>query len=809
LKQERKLRLCCQDNDNEGDIMTCRQRHGFVLSRCAAAVAALPFAAMPLSALAALSSPAAEDADAPVVLVSAAMLPPGLGIDPDRLPYTVQSASERARRDSGIDETSEFMARRLAGVNANEVQGNALQNDLSFRGFRLSPTLGAAQGMSVYLDGVRANEPFGDVMNWDMLPQAAIDDVLLVSGANPLYGLNTLGGTLAFTTKSGRSHAGTDATLSLGSHGRQRIDLSWGGRFADGWHAFAAGTLFDEAGWRAHAGGSLGNLFAKIGRADGATDWDLSLLHGRSRLRGNGLLPSGENAGTALYDNDRSAAYTYPDITENRLSQLTLHLRHTTDDDTELALTAYVRHSRRDAVNGDVNANYGDYVEACADGFDAAGDPLSPDACAYRRSAGALLHTATLNGAVTRQRSAGATLNLTRDLGAHQLLFGTAIDLAKVSYSQTGQDAWFTADRGVVADPAAPVMPDASVDGHSAIYGIYASDTWRVARGTFLTASARFNHARVVNTLAGQPTERFAYNRLNPSLGVVHELGANAALFANVADSNRVPTVIELGCADPLQPCRLPVGLQSDPYLKQVVSRTVEAGLRWQPATGTTASMSVYRSTSRDDILFFTSGTSQQGYFANFERTLREGADLALKTRRSSIEAGMSWSYLRAVYDASGTLFAGVRNVQVAPGMPIAGLPRHTVKLDLDWHASQAVTVGADVVAVSRMTSQGNEDGLRSDPVAGAPPDRADLGVRGHATLNLHASWRNGKAWEIFGRVTNLFDRRYETWGAVGRDFFPGGALVQPHVAAGDAAQSLFVAPGAPRTVLLGVRFRM
>jgi outer membrane receptor protein involved in Fe transport len=646
-------------------------------------------------------------------------------------------------------------------------------------------------------------------MNWDMLPQAAIDDVLLVSGANPLYGLNTLGGTLAFTTKSGRSHAGADATLSLGSHERKRVDLSWGGRSEGGWHAFAAASLFDESGWRTHAGGSLGNVFAKVGRMNGATDWDLSLLHGRSRLRGNGLLPAGAPSGVSLYDSDRSAAYTYPDITENSLSQLTLHVRQTTEDDTELALTAYLRHSRRDATNGDVNAAYGDYVEACADGFNAAGDPLSPDTCALRRSEGAQLHSATLNSAVTQQGSAGATLNVTRDIDAHQLLFGASVDLAKVSYGQTAQDAWFASDRGVVADPAAPVLPGASVDGHSATSGVYASDTWRMARGTFLTASARFNHASVVNTLAGQPTERFTYNRLNPSLGMVHELGGGTTLFANIADSNRVPTVIELGCADPLQPCRLPVGLQSDPYLKQVLSRTVEAGLRWQPATASTASLSVYRSTNRDDILFFTSGTSQQGYFANFERTLREGADFALKTRRGSIEAGMSWSYLRAVYDASGVLFAGVRNVQVNPGTPIAGLARHTVKLDLDWHASPTLTVGADLVAVSRMAAQGNEDGLRADPVAGAPAERADLGVRGHATLDLHASWRNGKAWEIFGRVTNVFDRHYETWGAVGRDLFPGGALVQPHVAPGEAADRAFVAPGAPRAVLVGLRFRM
>ena len=704
------------------------------------------------------------------------------------------------------------MARRFAGVNINEVQGNSLQNDVSFRGFRLSPTLGAAQGMSVYLDGVRANEPFGDVMNWDMLPHAAIADVLLVSGANPLFGLNTLGGTLAFTTKSGRSNPGASVEMSLASHDRKKIDMSWGGKREDGWHAFIAGTAFDEAGWRDHSDGQLANVFMKAGRHGGDTRWDASLLHGQSRLLGNGLLPSygvpGNGNAQGLYETDRSAVYTYPDTTRNRLSQLTFNLRHATGDDSELALTAYLRNSRRETVNGDVNAEYSDYVEACEDGFNAAGQPRSSN-CPYDQATAAGLHSATLNTSLTHQRGAGATLNFTRDLRNHQLLFGAAVDTSKVDYRQSGQDGWFTNDRGMGADPASPNLQSAAVDGRSTAIGIYASDTWQLARATFLTASARLNHTTVSNTIAGQPEERFVYNRLNPSVGVVHGVANGITLFANAADSNRVPTVIELGCADPLQPCRLPVGLQSDPYLKQVVSRTVEAGLRWQASRDTSGAVSVYRSVNRDDILFFTSGASQQGYFANFERTRRQGIDLSASTRFHHVEATLSYSYLEATYDANGVLFAGQRNVQVAPGTPIAGLPRHTLKLGLDWHPVQRATLGADVVAVSSMAIQGNEDGLRADPVAGRAPRAADWSIRGHATLNLHASWKMEKGWEVFGRVTNLFDRRYETFGAIARDLFPDGTLLQPHVEARDAANVRFVAPGAPRAFVVGLRYRM
>ncbi|MDF3836243.1 TonB-dependent receptor, partial [Cupriavidus basilensis] len=117
--------------------------------------------------------------------------------------------------------------------------------------------------------------------------------------ANPAYGLNTLGGALAMTTRSGLTSPGFTADLSYGSGNRKRADLSGGVRSDSGWHAFAAATLFQEQGWRDHAEGRLGNLFLKAGHATDTDSWDLSLLHGRSTLIGNGLVPSYRASGNA------------------------------------------------------------------------------------------------------------------------------------------------------------------------------------------------------------------------------------------------------------------------------------------------------------------------------------------------------------------------------------------------------------------------------------------------------------------------------------------------------------------------------
>jgi outer membrane receptor protein involved in Fe transport len=727
----------------------------------------------------------------------------GLGIDRYLLPYPVQVATDKTIRKAGGENLAEFMARNLLGVNANEVSGSPFQNDITFRGFRASPVLGSSQGISVYLDGVRVNEPFGDVVNWDMVPEAAIGTLLLVPGANPLYGLNTLGGALAFSTKSGLSHPGGEAEISVSNGGRRRADLAYGMQGSGGWHSFIGTTLFDDGGWRDHSKGRMGNVLLKVGRSLGATDWSASLLGGRSRLLGNGLLPD------LLYQDDRRAVYTFPDTTRNRLLQGTLNLTHRFSRDSELTAIAYARNSRRDTVNGDVSEDYDDYVEDCEDGFDNDGSARDPSSCGLTRDQGAALHPGVLNTTSTRQESQGASAAFSTRRGAYRLDAGVTFDRSDVEYAQFGQEAFVTPDREVTGDPDEQRSPSSSVIGSARAVGVYVAGSRALAPGTQLTASARFNRARVDNTLTNergqQPAESFTYTRLNPSLGVTHLLGAGMTVFANIAQGNRVPTVIELGCADPENPCRLPVGLQADPYLKQVVARTVEAGARGK-LQGGSYSLSLHRTVNRDDILFI-SAPSRQGYFSNFERTRHQGLDAMLSRQFGRLGVRVAYSYLDAQYDADGELFTGARTVQVRRGTQMAGLPRHSGKIALDWNVSPEFSVGADLHGASSLVTQGNEDGLTEDAEPGEEPERGDWRVRGHTLLGLRASYRPAANWELFARVSNVFDRRYETFGAVAPDLFPHGRQLKPHESEGDAAHARFVAPGAPRTIIAGLRY--
>lgn len=729
---------------------------------------------------------------------------PGLGISRDLLPYPVQTVTAKAVKQSNSGNLTEYMSQHLTGVNVNEVQGSPFQSDITFRGFRVSSLLGAPQGISVFLDGIRINEGFGDVINWDMLPEAAIANVTLVPGSNPIYGLNTLGGALAFTTKSGLPHRGFESELSFGSFGRKRLDLSYGKKLKDGWHALVAGTKFNEHGWRDYSNGRLGNVFAKFGRDLGGTKLDMSLLAGSSTLIGNGLLPDD------LYETNRRSVYTHPDQTKNKVQQVAVNLLHSLNSNTELSTLAYVRKSKRNTVNGDINPAYEGYAEDCEDGFDDAGNPHDDD-CGFTRDQGAALPPAVLNQTRSKQTTYGLGVNLSHEANGHKLDAGVTADHSEVDYEQRSQNGRFDASRGVIADPASPRQLDAAVVGNSWSLALYGADTVALSPSTHLTASARYNLAKVTNTLTNdrgqQPAESFDYRKLNPALGMTHKLGNGLTLFGNASQSTRVPTVIELGCADPLQPCALPTGLQADPFLEQVVSRTIEAGTRFRGVNNSAYTVSIYQTINKNDILFLRAGATQLGYFANFDQTKHQGLDFSARRDIGTVALRLNYSYLKATYDATGNLFAGERTIAVSPGMRIAGLPKHTLKLGMDWKFAPQWTFGGDIVAVSSLVTQGNEDGLLEDPEMGEPLQTGDARIGGYALLNLRASFKPGKQLEFFARVNNALNREYETYGVLAENLFPNGQLFQPHVASGDAEGARFVAPGAPRSIFIGVRY--
>lgn len=710
---------------------------------------------------------------------------PGIGIDRDRLPANVQQIGGARLREVGAQNLPELMRSQVGSVNVVETQGNPHQLEVNFRGYTASPLLGQPQGLSVFLDGVRLNEAFGDVVNWDLLPRNALASLTVMPGANPVFGLNTLGGALVLTTRSGATHPGSEVELTLGSFGRRSLELSHGRALGKDTHLYVAGSTHREDGWRDHSPSELRQAFVRLDHKEGPLDLTLSLLGADNDLVGNGLLPA------SMLGADRSQAYTRPDRTLNRLGGLTLRSGWDLGSGRRLDGQLYSRRLKTRSVNGDLN-----------DEWDGTSDA-----------------TGVENRTASTQHSSGLALQW-QGRTAHALwVLGASLDRATTDFEQTEAEGVLDDGRAVTAleDP----QLNAAISGHSRTRSLYAATTLQVAPKLALTASGRVNHTRVTTVdegrrqgLATQLDSDHVFRAFNPALGATWRITDRLTGYASAGRGNRAPSPIELGCSDPENPCVLPNALQADPPLRQVVTRSVEAGLRGELSPGWRWNAGVFRADNRDDILFVGNGRSA-GYFANVGRTRRQGLELGLSGRSGPFDALLHYTRLDATYRSAACLVAasnssagtsaacpGEDEIEVRPGNRLPGVARQQFKLDLGWRPLPSWRLGANLQAQSGVYLRGNENNRHA-------PDGADFPSAGRsggfALLNLRANRQLGRGWTLVGQIHNALNRRYATGGLLADNAFGADGQLR---APADWRHEAFLAPGAPRSYRLALQWQ-
>ncbi|NOT12826.1 MAG: TonB-dependent receptor [Methylococcaceae bacterium] len=325
-----------------------RSRHFFILLSSQLAWSSCCFAAPPETSIIELETVVVEG-QAPTKIGPME----GLQLNKEQIPGNVQSITSEEIRESMSTSLGDMMNSRLQSVNVNDYQGNPFQMDITYRGFSASPQIGSPQGLSVFLDGVRVNEPFGDVVNWDLIPMNALSGMDIFPGSNPLFGLNTLGGALALRTKNGFDDAGVNAGFQGGSWDRKKGELS------AGWNngklgAFMAFTGFDEEGWRDNSPSQVMQGFARFDWREDKFSLRFSTLVVSNTLLGNGLIP------TDLYKQHPEAVFTSPDSTENELQQYNLGGELFFNDEWSLTGQIYRRDSSRNSVAGDIYEDFRD-----------------------------------------------------------------------------------------------------------------------------------------------------------------------------------------------------------------------------------------------------------------------------------------------------------------------------------------------------------------------------------------------------------------------------------------------------------------
>jgi outer membrane receptor protein involved in Fe transport len=712
----------------------------------------------------------------------------------NQYPGNIQVLRENDIESQKSSSFSELLGRSAASVTLNEIQGNPFQLDLNYRGQRLSSVLGSPQGVSAYLDGVRINEAFGDVISWDMLPESAISTMTVVPGSNPMYGMNTLSGALVMTTKSGLTHEGNEIEVSGGSFGRIRTDAGMGKKLSDGYHFYVAATGFRENGWREKSDSKLVNTFMKYGRETDKTSWNVSFLAGTSDLKGNGLLP------TSQYTSDYRGGYTFYDITKTKAQQLSFDFSHKLSNEEKISLVTWVRNAKRSANGGDVDENF---LETCM---------VIGGACSNYAGIGAVINKST-----AKADTLGFSLQWDKKIDAHKLFFGGMTQYVKTRYQSYEGDADHFVDRVADVSAVTRYVQQADHKGQVAQYALYLGDIYTPVSGTLFSSSLRYDFTKVKNDLKSLETglqnpnfsnsghrhdsaESFNYKKLNPSFGFSQVLTAQSTVFGNWSQGMRVPTAFELGCADPLYPCRVPTGLQDDPYLQPIISQTTEVGLRFNPDQNTRLTVTGFSNVNRNDVAFVraTAINSQAaGYFKNIGNTLRQGIELAGRYKQSLWEVGASYTYLKATYRSEVLLpsvggYQSDAHITTTKGTRIAGLPEHIFKLAGLYRVTPQWRVGADVQAFGSQVVAGNENGTTESGASGKDK------LAGYSILNLNTNYEISKGLNAFMRVNNVFDKRYASYASLGYDVF---------APAGQATETVLYAPGAPRAVFGGVRY--
>src|SRR5262245_21647630 len=513
----------------------------------------------------------------------------GSGIDPDKIPANVPPPLGPQDFDKAkAPDLLQAMTRSFPFTSLTNQTGNPFQQDFNYRGFVASPVVGTPQGIAVYQNGVRINESYGDTINWAFIPETAIQKMTLQPN-NPVFGLNAIGGALSIDMKNGFTYQGTQFEGLTGSYGRATATAQSGiqnGNLA----VYAAADATNDHGWRDFSSASyLRRMYVDLGHRAEQTEFHLMFTGADNNIGAVAATP------VQLLNQRWSTVYTWPQTIRQQLAFLQGTGSWKPTDSLSFQGVGYYRGFWQARVDGNSTD-----AQPC--------DPLGPlpgQLCIGDGATpiNALVPTPNnlppnaflgeIDRNWTTTGSYGGTLQATStgqvfDRPNH-LVVGASIDRGNTQFTAGSElgtvgGNLFVNGTGVFIDQPAAGLSPVGLNAKNTYTGIYATDTIDVTSELSVTAGARFNVAQInlTDVTGTNPllTSASKFQRLNPVVGATYKIFPNLTGYAGVSEANRAPTPLELGCADPERPCMVDNFLISDPPLKQVISRTYEAGLR-------------------------------------------------------------------------------------------------------------------------------------------------------------------------------------------------------------------------------------
>ncbi len=698
--------------------------------------------------------------------------------DRNKVPVETQVLRRDDLERTGPASALRALDERVGAVVLDLANGNQFQPNLLYRGFEASPLAGNPQGLAVYLNGTRFNQPFGDTTNWDLIPDFAIDRIE-VAGPNPAFGLNALGGAITVKLRDGFSYHGGQLELSGGSFGRVQGSAQYGVQ-SGSTAAYVALTGLNEDGWRDHSPSQLRQIYTDLGLRGDKTEVHLNLVGADNNLTGNGTTP------VQLLAASRSAVFTYPDTTRNKYLRVSLNGTYDLNDQVSLQATAYYSNLAQRTLNGNASD-----AQTCSDD---ATFLCNRDNAPYTTRGGGRISNflnpgyypaitgggpySQLDQTATDSNGFGASVQATYKSELfgrpNRILAGASYDGGITQFSARSSLGALTLDRDFTGPAVTISQADGSVtpvrlSATNDYYGVYASDALDVTDRLTVTVSGRFNAAQINlhdetgNALSGN----HSYTKFNPAAGLTYKVLPNLSAYAGYSESNRTPTPAELSCASASSPCSLTNFFVSDPNLKQVVASTYEVGVRGRFGLNVGGgddlkvnwNLGVYRTESSDDILFTSSAALGRGFFQNIGSTRRQGIEAGANLRRGPLLAYANYAFTDATFLSPFTLstqnnpLADANGLtQVHPGNRLPGIPEHQVKFGVQYDVTPEWTVGATGLYSSGRYLQGDAANLNPQ-------------TSSYVLLNLNTAYQVTKTIQVFGLVQNATDTKYATYG--------------------------------------------
>lgn len=520
-----------------------------------------------------------------------------------------------------------------SGVVSYDSVGNEFQQTIDLRGFNGQPVTAT----SVFVDGVRVNEPDFNTVNFDLIPIEEVDRIEIMPGTATVFGRNALGGVINITTKRGRKdkpHVAFD--LAGGSYGRQRYSFNTDGPLPLDNFDYYFGVSRDLTdGFREASGGRITRLFGKLGYKPGdATDVTFAYTRVLDHLKQAGSLPA------SRLRIDRNDNLTPGDFSAADLHQVALNINQKLPAGFSVALNGFFRSNGQELFTRGL-------------------------------SSVSTLQTDTTSG--------GTTLQATHD--GLILNRKTLLSLG-VEYSRNNFD---TLNSGTFFSP--PFPPFTFITRQSTqedVGGVYLTDTFSLFDSVVLNGGVRYDwdHFNFTDKIDASLSGRKTYDRFSPKAGVVYTPVRDLSLSFSYSEGVRIPTINEIFAQGPFG---------SNPDLVTMKSRNFEVGTKARINDWLDASMALFYMPVRDEILFvITDPVNFFGRNENISRTLRKGLELSLKARYEKwLDAFLNYTVTKATFETDVLLASG----QVRKGDGLPQVPRHRVSLGVNTYPFDGATV--------------------------------------------------------------------------------------------------------------------